>query len=61
MQGLYPIIRRKRVPLLPVDVPPAAAANVESVNAEAVRAKAAMEAKGVEGASTPPLPQEETD
>ena len=52
MQGLYPIIRRKRVPLLPVDVPPAAAANVESVNAEAVRAKAAMEAKAAQHKAT---------
>ena len=45
MQGLYPIIRRKRRPLLPVDGPPTVVGSVEPVNAETVRAKPAKKAK----------------
>ncbi len=32
MQDLYPIIRRKRRPLIVADAPPVAAVNVEPVN-----------------------------
>jgi len=39
MQGLLPIIRRQRRPLVVVDAPPVVVANVEPVNAEAGRAK----------------------
>ena len=35
MQDLYPIIRRKRRPLLVADAPPVAIGNVEPVKAEA--------------------------
>ena len=35
MNGLYPIIRRRRVPLMVRDAPPAVAANVEPVRVEA--------------------------
>lgn len=61
MQGLYPIIRRQRRPLIVLDVPPVVVGNVEPVNAEAGHAEIATEAKHVEDACTPPAPLKETD
>lgn len=45
MQGLYPIVRRKRVPLLNADVPspePAVAPRVETLQAQPAATPAAL-------------------
>ncbi len=61
MQELYPIIRRKRRPLIVADAPPIVVGNVEPVKAEAGHAEIATEAKHVEDACTPPAPLEEAE
>jgi len=42
MNGLYPIIRRRRVPLMVRDAPPTVAANVEPVKVNAEQTMAAL-------------------
>ena len=42
MTGLYPIIRRKRVPLIVQGTPAAPAGNVEPVVAQAVKSETAV-------------------
>ena len=61
MQGLLLIIRRQRRPLLPMDVPPVAAINVEPANAEAVVANAATEARTAPINTTVPQAGEDAD
>jgi len=60
MQGLLPIIRRQRRPLLPVDPPPVAVVNVEPVKAEATLAEA-PETKAVKGKAARAAAKEKAD
>ena len=55
MTGLYPIIRRKRVPLIVQDTPAAPAGNVEPVVVEAVKSEPT--APLPEAAVTPAVPE----
>jgi len=61
MQGLLPIIRRQRRPLLPVDPPPVAVVNVEPVKAEATLAEAPVETKAVKAKAARPAAKEKAD
>ncbi len=61
MQDLYPIIRRKRRPLVAVDAPPVVVGSVEPVNVVASPARTAADANPAADASTPSVPQEEAD
>ena len=61
MEGLFPIVRRKRVPLVVEDTPPVMVGNVEPVTAVAVEPAAVVplvekvEAEGTQAETPAPL------
>ena len=58
MEGLFPIVRRKRVPLVATDTPPAVVGNVEPVQAVAVEPLVeTVEAQGTQAKTPAPLSQ----
>ena len=60
MEGLFPIVRRKRVPLVVEDMPPVMIGNVEPVQAVAVEPLVeTVEAQGTQAETPAPLSQPE--
>ena len=54
MEGLFPIVRRKRVPLVVEDTPPAVIGNVEPAQAVAAESGAAVPPVNAEPQSAEP-------
>ena len=56
MAGLFPIVRRKRVPLVATDTPPAVVGNAEPVPMVAVEPSAVAPLMSAEPQSAEPVP-----